>query len=99
MVFPLLVDTGSYIIKLDTSKFTKTIDEGVETIAPTQGENEGVTKSLENSIEQGTKELTQAIKEGTQNVINEEIKNKVEETTTQIKEAIKEQTSTENKGN
>lgn len=86
VTFPLLVKTGSFIIKLDTSKFTKSIDESVNAVAPQEGEP--VTQKLQEKIEEGTKEITQAIKDGAKDVMSKEIKKEVEEATKAIEKAI-----------
>lgn len=87
IMFPLLVKSGSFIIKLDTSKFTKTIDEGVDQVIPNE-ESKPVTQELKEKIQAGTQEITKAIKEGTQDIVSQEVKKEVEEKTQAIKDAV-----------
>ncbi|NQY19687.1 MAG: CvpA family protein [Campylobacteraceae bacterium] len=67
-VFPLLLETGSYIVKLDTKKISKSIEEKIDIVVP---EKDVLIKKIEK-----TKEF---IRETSEEIISKEITKKVEE--------------------
>jgi membrane protein required for colicin V production len=87
IMFPLLVKSGSFIIKLDTSKFTKTIDEGVDAVVPKENATPA-TQELKEKIQEGTKEISKAIEENSAQIISDKVKKEVEEKTQAIKDAV-----------
>lgn len=54
VVFPYLIKTGGYIIKLDTTKVTKSIENGVDSVV--NSTKETFNKEVENIVEEKAKE-------------------------------------------
>lgn len=75
IVFPVLVETGSYIIKLDTSKFTQTVDENIDSVLPT----DKTIKSMTNTAKKAVQEAKQAVQETSQDIVKEATKNTTKE--------------------
>mgnify|MGYP003571689297 CR=1 FL=1 len=89
VVFPFLVKTGSYIMKLDTSKFVNTVDKTVDAVVPSQNEEtKKESKPTTQIIKEKVEETTAKVEETTKSIINEEIKKELDEKVTQIREQI-----------
>ena len=73
-MFPILVTTGSYIMKLDTAQFANKVEKGVDVIVPKE-KNE--TKTTTQKIEEKINELTNEVKETAKEAVKEEIKKEV----------------------
>lgn len=79
IVFPLLVDTGSYIVKLDTSKITTKVQEVIP-----QEKLEEVIKDAKESINNAKEELQDVTTQGVTQAVKDMANEKVQE----IKETI-----------
>lgn len=77
IVFPLLVDTGSYIVKLDTSKITKKVEE----VLP---------EAKIDEVIEDTKQSLQKAKEATKDITTEAVTDAVKEMATEKVQEIKE---------
>ncbi len=92
LVFPFLVKTGSYIMKLDTSKFVNSVDKTVDTVVPastkevkeTKEQNKPTTQIIKEKVE----EVTTKVEETTKEIINEEMKKQLDEKVNEIKKQI-----------
>jgi len=77
LTYPILLETGAYIIKLDTaglsSKIEKSVDSAVET------SKEAITAATQETIEEKVEEAVSAAKQAAQEVASD-VKEKVEET-------------------
>lgn len=89
-VFPLLVKTGSYIMKLDTAQFTNKIEKGVDVIVP---KKENDTKTTTEKIEQTVQEVKQSVEDTAKEIAKEEIKKEVIDTSKELHEQILNQKS------
>lgn len=90
MVFPYLVQTGGYIVKLDTSKFTSSKKEEpkeektepkssvLEEVKPIAEKAEEKMETLGNTIGKATSEAVEKVKETTAEIIKENITNSTE---------------------
>ena len=84
MVFPYLLQTGGYIIKLDTSKFTsseneKAKEEVKEKTEPTMEKIEENSKTLGNTIKEATASTVEKVKNTAGEIIKETMTQQVEE--------------------
>lgn len=84
MVFPYLLQTGGYIIKLDTSKFTsseneKAKEEVKEKTEPTMEKIEKNSKTLGNTIKEATASTVEKVKNTAGEIIKETMTQPVEE--------------------
>lgn len=86
MVFPFLVKTGSYIMKLDTAKFANKVDQGIDAVVPETKEEskKPTTEIIKEKVEKAATEVKQTVQESTQ----EEISKQVEDKMTEIKEKL-----------
>lgn len=90
MMFPYLVQTGGYIVKLDTSKFTsskkeeakeeivETTNSIADTTKPVVEKTEEKIKTLGDTIEKATTEAVEKVKETTSEIIKDNITNTAE---------------------
>ena len=70
LVFPLLLKTGSYIVKLDTKKITESIEKNIEVVIPTK---ETVKEKIE--------DVKTAVENVSKKVVEEELTKKLDELT------------------
>lgn len=90
ITFPYLIDVGGYIIKLDTTKVTKNIEDGVDSVV--NKTKETINKSIEEKVSQEIDKATnEVVKDATQ--IQENIEQK-EQTTNENEVEVK-QTNTQ----
>jgi len=90
-VFPFLVETGGFIIKLDTSKFTKAIEEKMDSNKERIEEDEDLIK--EKTFSQEVKDTVKEIKKTTVDsgtVVVDTVKKAVTENVEKVAEKIKE---------
>ena len=73
-VFPLLVKTGSYIMKLDTAQFANKVEKSVDVIVP---KDENNTKTTTQKIEEKVQEVKQSVEQTATDIAKEEIKKEV----------------------
>ena len=85
--YPLLLNVGAYIIKLDLAKATTTVEKTVDQAV--EASKEAVSEMTQEIIKEKTQEVVDAVKE-TSKEMAEEVKQKVEETIETTKEEIKE---------
>ena len=93
MTFPLLVETGSFIVKLDPSDFTKPIEEKLsndQEKSTTQNITEEAKKTFED-----LKTKTNETIESTKEAVNQEIEKVTKETGENIINSISEKTNKE----
>lgn len=90
MTFPLLVETGSFIVKLDPSDFTKPIDEKLNTNDEEKLNTKSITEEAKKTFEDLKIKTNETI-EATQEAVNQEI----EKTTKEVAEDIVNSTSKE----
>ncbi|RXJ65352.1 colicin V synthesis protein [Halarcobacter ebronensis] len=80
--FPLLIKTGSFIVKLDASDFVKKVEDSVSTEEKVEEDPDlAEKKSITNEIKQTVKEIKDATVESTNAVIQSAKKGVVEELT------------------
>ena len=72
ILFPVLVETGSFIMKIDTSKVTKEINASV--------------KEINATVHTMSKKTSAAVKNKTDAIVNKEIKDKIQEIKQEVKE-------------
>ena len=72
ILFPVLVETGSFIMKIDTSNVTKDINASV--------------KDINATVNEMSKKTSAAVKDKTDAIVNKEIKDKIQEIKQEVKE-------------
>lgn len=82
-VMPHLISVGSYIIKLDTTSITNTVDKVVNTAKTSE-----IIDDTKNNIKQGIESTTESVKEAVKEEIVDNIEKKIEETKTTTQEQV-----------
>jgi membrane protein required for colicin V production len=82
-VMPHLISVGSYIIKLDTSAITNSVDKVIDSAKTSE-----ILDETKNSIKEGVEATTQSVKGAVQEEIVNNIQEKFEETKTATEEQI-----------
>jgi len=82
-VMPHLISVGSYIIKLDTTSITNTVDKVVNTTKTSE-----LIDETKNNIKQSVESTTESVKEAVKEEIVDNIEKKIEETKTTTQEQI-----------
>lgn len=82
-VMPHLISVGSYIIKLDTTSITNSVNKVVDTTKASE-----IIDDTKNNIKQGIESTTESVKETVKEEIVNNIEKKVEETKTTTQEQI-----------
>lgn len=87
MSYPILIQTGGYIIKLDTAGLTSKIEKGVDSAVKTSKEaiSEIAKEEIEKQVNETMNEKKEALGE-----VEKEVEKSVKETTTEIKKEVKE---------
>jgi len=93
IVMPHLISVGSYIIKLDTSKLTNTVDSAVDTVVEktkeaTSTDEKTTSQKVQEALEETKTEVTKSV----ENTVNEVKQTVQEEVVKQVEEKIKETT-------
>lgn len=68
MVFPLLVKTGSYIMKLDTEKLLNNVEKSVDVVVP---KDKNDTKTTTQKMEETAQEIKQSVEETAKDIVKE----------------------------
>ena len=87
VTYPLLVDVGAYIIKLDISKATTKVEQTVDIAV--EASKEAVKDVTKEMIEQKTEKMIEAVQETSKEMATE-VKQKVEETIQSATDEVKE---------
>lgn len=82
-VMPHLISVGSYIIKLDTTAITNSVDKVVNS-----AETSKILEETTNEIKENIQSTTNSVKEAVQDEVVNKVEEKIEETTTATKEQI-----------
>ena len=82
-VMPHLISVGSYIIKLDTTSITNSVDKVVDTAKASE-----IIDDTKNNIKQGIESTTESVKETVKEEIVNNIEKKIEETKTTTQEQV-----------
>jgi membrane protein required for colicin V production len=82
-VMPHLISVGSYIIKLDTTSITNSVDKVVDTTKASE-----IIDDTKNNIKQGIESTTESVKETVKEEIVNNIEKKIEETKTTTQEQV-----------
>jgi membrane protein required for colicin V production len=82
-VMPHLVSVGSYIIKLDTTAFTNSVDKVVNS-----AETSNIVEQTTNEIKENIQSTTNTVKDAVQEEVVNKVEEKIQETTTATKEQI-----------
>jgi len=82
-VMPHLISVGSYIIKLDTTSITNTVDKVVNTAKTSE-----IIDDTKNNIKQGIESTTESVKEAVKEEIVDNIEKKIEETKTTTQQQV-----------
>ena len=82
-VMPHLISVGSYIIKLDTTTISNSIDKVVDT-----AKNSTIIKETTNSVKDGVESTVSDIKQAVENEVVQKVEEKIQETTQQTEEQI-----------
>lgn len=76
-VFPLLVTTGSYIMKLDTQKLVNKVEKSVDNVVPKNtDDNQTTLEKIEKKVEEVTQNVSDSAKEITAEEIKKEVINR-----------------------
>ncbi|RXJ83336.1 CvpA family protein [Arcobacter sp. CECT 8985] len=95
ITFPYLVDVGGYIVKLDTAKISKNIENGVNSVVDKT--KESINKSIQDKVsEQIDQTTTNTVNHATK--IKEEVAKKIEDKKEKLEQA-QEESSKNNKIN
>lgn len=79
-VFPLLVKTGSFIMKLDTSKFVNNVEKGVDVVVPKdKKETKTTTEKIEEKVKEVKKSVEKTAAEMAKEAFSEEADKKAKE--------------------
>ncbi|AXH09178.1 colicin V synthesis protein [Malaciobacter halophilus] len=81
ITFPYLIDVGGYIIKLDTTKVTKNIEEGVDSVV--NKTKQTINKSIEEKVSQEVEKATKDVVENATQIKNN-IEQNVEQTANEV---------------
>ena len=82
-VMPHLISVGSYIIKLDTTTISNSIDKVVVT-----AKNSTIIKETTNSVKDGVESTVSDVKQAVENEVVQKVDEKIQETTQQTEEQI-----------
>jgi membrane protein required for colicin V production len=82
-VMPHLISVGSYIIKLDTTAITNSVDKVVNS-----AETSKILEETTNEIKENIQSTTNSVKEAVKDEVVNKVEEKIEETTTATKEQI-----------
>ena len=82
-VMPHLISVGSYIIKLDTTTISNSIDKVVDT-----AKNSTIIKETTNSVKDGVESTVSDVKQAVENEVVQKVDEKIQETTQQTEEQI-----------
>mgnify|MGYP003588162300 FL=1 len=82
-VMPHLISVGSYIIKLDTTTISNSIDKVVVT-----AKNSTIIKETTNSVKDGVESTVSDVKQAVENEVVQKVEEKIQETTQQTEEQI-----------
>lgn len=82
-VMPHLISVGSYIIKLDTTSITNTVDKVVNTTKTSE-----LIDETKNNIKQSVESTTESVKEAVKEEVVDTIEKKIEETKTTTQEQV-----------
>ncbi len=82
-VMPHLISVGSYIIKLDTTAITNSVDKVVNTAKTSE-----IIEDTKNSVKENIESTTNSVKEAVQEEVVNKVEEKIEETTTATKEQL-----------
>ena len=82
-IMPHLISVGSYIIKLDTTSITNSVDKVVDTTKASE-----IIDDTKNNIKQGIESTTESVKETVKEEIVNNIEKKIEETKTTTQEQV-----------
>ena len=82
-VMPHLITVGSYIIKLDTTTISNSIDKVVDT-----AKNSTIIKETTNSVKDGVESTVSDVKQAVENEVVQKVDEKIQETTQQTEEQI-----------
>ena len=82
-VMPHLISVGSYIIKLDTTTISNSIDKVVDT-----AKNSTIIKETTNSVKDGVESAVSDVKQAVENEVVQKVEEKIQETTQQTEEQI-----------
>jgi membrane protein required for colicin V production len=82
-VMPHLISVGSYIIKLDTTSITNSVDKVVDTAKASE-----IIDDTKNNIKQGIESTTESVKETVKEEIVNNIEKKIEESKTTTQEQV-----------
>ena len=80
---PHLISVGSYIIKLDTTTISNSIDKVVDT-----AKNSTIIKETTNSVKDGVESTVSDVKQAVENEVVQKVEEKIQETTQQTEEQI-----------
>ncbi len=83
VVMPHLISVGSYIIKLDTSAITSTLDKAVDSASDST-----IIKDTTNSLKDGVESTVNGVKQAVENEVIQKVEEKIEETTEATQEQI-----------
>ena len=82
-VMPHFISVGSYIIKLDTTAITNSVDKVVNTAKTSE-----IIEDTKNSVKENIESTTNSVKEAVQEEVVNKVEEKIEETTTATKEQL-----------
>lgn len=91
VVFPYLVQTGSYIMKLDTAKFANSVDKQIDEVVPQTENKKPTTEVIQEKVEQATKDVKETIQEVAEQEVSQEVEAKVNEIKEKLKTAKEEE--------
>ncbi|RXJ92906.1 colicin V synthesis protein [Malaciobacter molluscorum] len=88
ITFPYLIDVGGYIVKLDTAKVSKSIEDGVNTVVDKTKDtlNKTIEKKVTEQIEETTKNTVDEATKIKEDVSKEFEKKQIEQNNTNIQE-------------
>ena len=83
IILPHLVSVGSYIIQIDTSAITNSVDKAVNSAKTNE-----IIEETKNSMKQNIESTTNAVKEAVEEEVVNKVEEKIEETTSNTKEQL-----------
>lgn len=82
ITYPILLDTGAYIIKLDTAGITSKIEEGIDSAVITS--KEVIEETTKKTIQEQAQEAVESVKESATEIANE-VQEKVQQSVDTVK--------------
>lgn len=83
IILPHLVSVGSYIIQIDTSAITNSLDNAVNSAKTNE-----IIEETKNSMKQNIESTTNSVKEAVEEEVINKVEEKIEETTSNTKEQL-----------